>query len=164
MQSIIMQKNDRYFMAAGRPPKHDWYSIFKDMDEWSKTDACISINAFVAQHKSDVTPRMLIEKAALYDDDNKYFSCTYELVKSRIGARRESNLSLGTLHAKAYDLNAKAYDYVMKHEHREEKTFEYELAKLQEQEKVSPEVMDAFKAFMEQMSTFGSKDSSQQDN
>ena len=147
-------------MVMGRPPKHDWRAIFKDMDEFSKTDECMNLNCFVADHKSGVTPKMIIEKAAVYDTEDKYFSRTYDLVKSRIGKRREAKLSSGSLHAKAYDLNAKAYDYVLKHDSREEKTFEYELAKLQEQEKVSPEVMESFKAFMQQMSTFGSKDSS----
>jgi len=142
-------------MVAGRPREHDREKIIQDMIEWAKLPTSLNVNQFVAEYKIMITPRKLSEYAK---EDDK-FRESYEHVKAHLGARREVAVNTGKLHVKAYDLNATAYDFVLKEDRQETKIFDNELAKLQVQEKLSDETIALFKAYMEQMNSLSIKNS-----
>ena len=124
-------------MVSGRLRMHDREQIAKDMIEWAKLDTSTNLNGFCATREPPMAP----SKVTLWAKEDDFFRQAYEATKAIIGMRRERNLSNGSLHTKAYDLNAKVYDHFLKEEWKETVKYESELNK---------PVEDASKAFMEQ--------------
>ena len=132
-------------MVMGRPG-HDRVKIAKEMLEWAKLDTSVNLNGFTAV--SGIVPRNIL-RWSKEDDD---FCRTYDEVKSILGERRERYLTSGTLHVKAYDLNAKVYDAYLKDESRDEKVFEASL-KAGEGEEINEEIKTKQDQILSQISS-----------
>lgn len=106
---------------VGRPPEHDREATRLKMLEWVKDESQINLLAF-SEHVM-IAPSVVIRMSK----ESEAFRQTYDLVRSIIGKRREQALATGSLHVKAYDLNAQTYDQYLKAERREDSEFESKL-------------------------------------
>lgn len=97
-------------MAMGRPREHDRNKIAEDMIIWAAKEDSLNLNGFCAEQLID--PSKITNWAK--EDDN--FRQAYNISKSILAHRREKGLINGTLHVKAYDLNANVYDRFLKEE------------------------------------------------
>lgn len=104
--------------VAGRPREHDRDKIADELVEWAQLDSSTNLNGFCA------TRFLAPSKITLWAKECDRFRQAYEIAKTAVGLRREQKLSDGTLHVKAYDLNAAVYDYFLKEERREQAKFE----------------------------------------
>jgi hypothetical protein len=132
-------------MAAGRPREHDREKIALDMIEWAKKDDSLNLNGFCAEQL--IAPSKITEWARANDE----FRLAYETTKAILGRRREQGLINGTLHVKAYDLNACVYDQFLKEDKREQAKYEAEL-KAKEAEKIPEEIEKGFDRLINQFS------------
>ena len=132
-------------MAGGRPREHNREQIALDLIEWAKKDDSLNLNGFCADQL--IAP----SKITLWARENDEFRLAYETAKSFIGRRRESGLINGTLHVKAYDLNAAVYDHFLKEDKREQAKYEADL-KLKEAEKIPEQIQEGFERLMNQFS------------
>lgn len=142
-----------------RPREYDREKIAKDMVEWSKLDTSLNLNEFCA--KNSVPPSYITDWAkeeSHLPKNERIFSAAYELTKSSLGFRREQKLADGTLHVKAYDLNARTYDHFMRLERRAEIEHEHKL-KTEEVEQVSADVKAQYDVLMKQISSLQSSSS-----
>ena len=105
-------------MAMGRPREYDRDKLADSLVEWAQLDTSINLNGFCAQHLLPPS------KITIWANECENFRKAYEIAKTLVGLRREQKLSDGTLHVKAYDLNAAVYDYFLKEERREQAKFE----------------------------------------
>lgn len=123
---------------VGRPREHDRDAIAEKLIAWSKLENSLNLNAFCSQN--EIPPSNL----GIWARECKKFQRAYEIAKSFIAMRREQKLSNGELHVKAYDLNAATYDYFLKEEKREEKAYEAELKKAEENnsKQITVNIMD----------------------
>lgn len=128
----------------GRPREHDRDKIAQDLVDWAKLPDSINLNKFCAI--KEISPC----KLTIWADKDESFRKAFELAKAYLGARREELLSKGVLHVKAYDLNAKTYDYFLKQEHRQQLEYESSLKK-EEIAKFSKEELERSDALMEQL-------------
>jgi hypothetical protein len=103
-------------MVMGRPQEFDRNKVAQELIEWAKKPDSINLCKFCALHDPIISPSYLSIWAK--EDDN--FSKAYDAAKLFLGFRREEWLSQETLHVKAYDLNAKTYDYFLKEEHQQQ--------------------------------------------
>jgi len=124
----------------GRPREHDLDEWAEKLIEWSKKEDSSNLNGFCADN---MLPPTYITRWARED---KHFCSAYEYAKAQLGARRERKLAEGTLHVKAYDLNAKVYDEFLKQEHRQE--MEYEASLKNNQDTYTPEQAKLLTNFM----------------
>jgi len=89
-------------MTSGRLPTHDREALARQLLEWVVEEDSINLNAFCITRNPPIAP----SKITLFAKENESFREAYEIAKSTIAIRRERGLSDGTLHVKAYDLNA----------------------------------------------------------
>ena len=120
----------------GKPRIHDREAIFNKLSEWIKKEDSLNLCGFCAEIKIS---SKRISEWALEDED---LAETLQQAKDILASRREKKLSDGTLHAKAYDLNASTYDYFLKKEKRDQARFE---ASLREKEEVKIPLSDILK-------------------
>ena len=109
-------------MAGGRPPI-DIEKVQLDMLAWSLLPTSTNLCGFSGQF--EIPPSVITR----YARTNEEFSATYEIVKARLAQRREEGLVKGTVHQKAYDLNAKTYDGYLKAESRDDIDYDTEKKK-----------------------------------
>jgi hypothetical protein len=107
----------------GRPRIHDRDKIAEELIEWANKPESINLNKFCAV--AAISPRYLSQWA----DECPHFREAYEYAKTFIGARREEMLNVDLLHVKAYDLNAKTYDYFLDEKYQKNAQFESSLRK-----------------------------------
>lgn len=131
-------------MTAGRPREHNREKIAEDLIEWAKLDGSINFNKFCCTREPPIAPSKLTHWAAECEE----FRQALETARAFIGARREEMLTQGTLHVKAYDLNANTYDYFLKMERREQAKFESDLKK-EEEKKIPEEYNSRFDQFID---------------
>jgi hypothetical protein len=139
----------------GRPPHHNQEAIAKDLVEWSKLDTSTNLNGFCGSR--GLAPSYITRWAR----ENPQFCLAYEEAKANIGQRREERLSAGTLHVKAYDLNANVYDHFRKDEMQQQQRFEMGLDKEKTEHKakvdsevgetVTKNIVDMFDSTMKQI-------------
>jgi hypothetical protein len=151
----MKDKNEKKVM--GRPREHNREQIAIDIVEWAKKDDSINLCKFCAYYETPIPPSKLTNWAK--EDDN--FRQAYETAKLFLGARREELLNAELLHVKAYDLNARTYDYFLKEEEDIKKEAELsrqvrlkELEsklKSQENKDVSEQTQNSFNALMRQL-------------
>lgn len=151
-------QNDR-----GRPREHDRDQIARDLIEWAKLSTSINLNGFCCSREPPLNPRRLADWAKECDN----FRGAYEVAKAFLGNRREELLNSELLHVKAYDLNARTYDYFLKEE--EELKKEAELARqirlkeieaklrAQEAKDVTEQTQNSFNALMSQLDALQSE-------
>src|SRR5277367_4267778 len=132
--------------VGGRPRTWDREKIADELVAWAMLDDSINLNAFCA------IKLMPPSKISEFANEDKRFHEAYEIAKSYIAIHRENRLTDGTLHVKAYDLNARVYDYFLKQDHKEMLRLQAEL-KNQEQKPVSDDVNLALDAIMSQLSS-----------
>src|SRR5690349_20543326 len=96
--------------VIGRPQEYDREVIARELIEWAQKDDSINLNKFCALHNPIFPPSYL----SVWAKESKEFSQAYEAAKSFLGFRREERLNSEELHVKAYDLNAKTYDYFLR--------------------------------------------------
>ena len=108
---------------GGRPREHDRDQIALDLIEWAKKDDSVNLCKFCAYN--GLAPSYLTIWASQCDAFRK----AYELAKTFIGFRREELLNSELLHVKAYDLNAKTYDYFLNEQAQRTASFESSLRK-----------------------------------
>lgn len=137
-------------MPAGRPRTHDRLAIVQQMIEWAEKEDSINLCGFCANIK---LPPSLVLRWSKEDDE---FGLSYEIVKARLGERREKMLSNDQLHVKAYDLNAKTYDPFLKEESRSHAEFESSL-KAKEQTLVNEADIIRHEALLNQISSLRSE-------
>ena len=106
----------------GRPREHDRDAIGQALVDWSQKPDSINLCKFCALE--GLPPSYLTKWANECD----YFSKAYEYAKTNIGARREEMLNMELLHVKAYDLNAKTYDYFLDEKFQKNAQFEASLS------------------------------------
>lgn len=127
-------------MVAGRPREHDREQIAEDLIVWAQKEDSYNLNGFCGEQL--ISPSKITDWAR----ECKEFRGAYEKAKAILGARRERGLVNGTLHVKAYDLNASVYDHFLKTDKREQLEYEKSLEE-KEQEKVDPETINNMKEF-----------------
>jgi len=115
-------------MAGGRPPEYDRSKIANDLIEWAKKPDSINLCKFCATYEVMLPPSYI----SVWAKESTEFSQAYEFAKTCIGARREELLNSEQLHVKAYDLNAKTYDYFLNEQAQKSAEFEANLKKLLE--------------------------------
>jgi len=98
---------------TGRPREHDRDEIAKKMIEWAKKENSLNLCGFCGEVEID--PCKITQWAAECENFRK----AYRYAKTLLGERRERRLSEGTLHQKAYGLNAHVYDQFLKDEARD---------------------------------------------
>lgn len=141
----ISSKSDS---AAGRPRVHDRLQIAADLVEWAQQDTSINLCAFCADHKPPLPP----SKITQWSKECELFRQAYEITVACLGARRERRLAEGTLHVKAYDLNASTYDYFLRLERRNIAEFEHSL-KVQLEAQVGEGIAEAYSKTMRQLTS-----------
>jgi hypothetical protein len=117
-------------MPAGRPREHDREQIAKDLIEWAKKPDSINLCKFCAYYEPIIPP----SKMSAWALESTEFRQSYDAAKMFLGFRREEWLNKEQLHVKAYDLNAKTYDYFLKEEAQHNAIF---AASLNKEEKPS---------------------------
>lgn len=110
-------------ICRGRPQLYDRVDIFNQLEKWLKKDDSINLLGFCVF--IGISSKRLSEWAL----DDKDLSERLQKAKDVLGEKREKKLSDGTLHGKAYDLNASTYDYFLKQAKRDQMKFESELKK-----------------------------------
>jgi hypothetical protein len=93
-------------MVMGRPREHDRKQIAQDLIEWAKQPDSINFNKFAAYYE----PIFPVSKLRAWASECDDFRSAYECAKNFLAFRREEWLNKGTLHVKAFDLNATVYD------------------------------------------------------
>lgn len=146
-------KSKTLFNTMGRPREHDREKIAQDLIEWAKLETSINLNKFCCTREPPLAPSKITEFARECDN----FRLAYEEAKGFIGARREEMLTKGTLHVKAYDLNANTYDYFLKQERRDQAKFEADLNK-ESAKHISQEDMSRFEGFIQAFKSIQSSD------
>lgn len=109
---------------AGRPREHDRDQIADDLVEWAKLPDSINLNGFCCSREPPLNPRRLAD----WSKECTRFRGAYETAKAFLGNRREIMLNMETLHVKAYDLNAKTYDFFLNEQAQKNSEFEAALA------------------------------------
>ena len=137
---------------GGRPRTRDRIKIAADLVEWAKKDKNINLNGFCCEYEPPFSPQSLYEMAEEKNEEGWLISEAMRIAKSYLAIRREQKLNDGTLHAKAYDKNATAYDYVMKKDIQEQMEFESSLRQ-REMKSVSQEDVNRFESVMGQLSS-----------
>lgn len=132
----------------GRPREYNREKIAVDIIEWAKKEDSININKFCAYYDPPFPARKLCDWAREDED----FRASYETAKTFMAFRREEWLNNETLHVKAYDLTAAAYDYILKEEKKDQAKFESSL-KAQEVQQASEEHKALNKAVLDQLSS-----------
>ncbi len=94
----------------GRPKEYDRDKIADDLVDWAKRPDSINLCKFCATYEVMLPPSYI----TVWAKESTYFSQAYEFAKTCIGARREEMLNAELMHVKAYDLNAKTYDYFLR--------------------------------------------------
>lgn len=120
-------------MVMGRPKEWDKKKVADELIEWAKQPDSINLCKFCALHDPIIPPSYF----GVWAKEDEYFSTAYEAAKSFLGFRREEWLNGEALHVKAYDLNAKTYDFFLKEEARKQAEFESSLRKQEEGAKQS---------------------------
>ena len=100
----------------GRPVERDREVLALELIEWAKLDDSINLNGFCVTRVPPLAP----QKVTLFAEENENFREAYNFAKSAIAERRELRLNTGTLHVKAYDLNASVYDHFIRGERTRE--------------------------------------------
>lgn len=113
---------------GGRPREWDRLELAEKMLEWSLLPDSTNLLGF-----SDIYC-IPPQKVSCLARDDEGFRLAFQLVKARVGMRRERALSKGQLHLRAYDLNAAVYDYHLKEERRDEMAYQASLKKLEEED------------------------------
>lgn len=146
---------------GGRPREHDRDAIMEELVEWAKLPNSLNLNGFCCSREPPISP----SKITNWAKECPRFRQAYEEAKAFIAQKREQNLALGTLHVKAYDLNASVYDHFLKDERRTQLEFEAEIkkqlieweAKLKsENGTVDPNTVEQFMSLMGQLSSLQS--------
>jgi hypothetical protein len=122
----------------GRPEKYDRKQIALDLIAWAKQDDSINLCKFCCLHDPIIPPPYLSEWAK----EDKDFSEAYRVAKSFLGFRREEKLNRDEMHVKAYDLNAKTYDFFLNEQAQATSAFESSLKQKEAEsskEKITPE-------------------------
>ena len=112
-------------MGAGRPKEFDRDKIAKDLIAWAKLPDSINLCKFCVTYEVFIPPKYI----AVWAKESDTFSAAYEFAKMCLGARREEMLNSDQLHVKAYDLNAKTYDYFLNEQVQSTAKFESSLRK-----------------------------------
>jgi len=136
-----------------RPREHDREKIAEDLIDWAKKEDSINLNKFCCTREPPIAP----SKISIWASECDKFRKAYEQSKAYIGARREEMLTKGTLHVKAYDLNANTYDYFLKQERREQAKFDSDLSK-EVAKQISKEDMSRFEQFIQSFQALQSSD------
>lgn len=144
--------SDKPKHPGGRPREHDRDAIALDLIEWSKLDTSTNLNGFCASR--GLAPSKITDWAR----ECEKFRGAYEEAKAALGQRRETMLALGTLHTKAYDLNAAVYDHFLKDERRSEMAYESDLRK-GEEKKADEKHAERLDGFMKALSNSQNQDS-----
>lgn len=97
---------------GGRPIEYDRAEWAQKLLNWASLETSTNLNGFCCLN--DIEPSRIIHWAK----ESDVFKQAYEKAKSYLATRREERLSAGTLHVKAYDLNASVYDQFRKDEQR----------------------------------------------
>ena len=95
-----------------RPREYDRKEVADNLLKWAQKEDSINLCGFCAEY---LVPAGTMLR---WKDEDDWFRETYEMVRCMIGSRRESLLTNGKLHVKAFDLNAKTYDPFLRDEHR----------------------------------------------
>jgi len=98
---------------GGRPREWDRDKLAEMIIEWVQLDDSTNLNGFTAY--SGVIPTNISKYAKEHDG----FRQAYEYAKGIIADRREKKLAKGEVHVKAYDLNARVYDFYTDEKHKE---------------------------------------------
>src|ERR1700742_1430871 len=109
---------------VGTPRKHDRMKIAHALIEWAKQDDAINLNKFAALH---CDPPMPVSNLSRWAAEDPEFRQSYETAKSFLAFRREEWVSSDMLHVKAYDLNASAYDLIVRENRRSEAKYDSDL-------------------------------------
>lgn len=107
----------------GRPREHDRDEIAEKMVIWAKKESSLNLCGFCAEVEIDPC------KITQWATDCENFRKAYRHAKALLGERRERRLSEGTLHQKAYGLNAHVYDQFLKDEARDLIKYEADVRK-----------------------------------
>lgn len=143
-------------MVSGRLREHNREKIAADMIEWAKKDDSLNLNGFCAEK---LLPPSKISQWAKEDD---FFRQAYEITKALLAKRREEALETGTLHVKAYDLNARVYDAFLREESESEKDrdlerkikqLEFEIKLKNDNGSASPEMIANLSNLMNQLAS-----------
>jgi hypothetical protein len=137
---------------GGRPRTRDRVKIAADLVEWAKKDENINLNGFCCEYEPPFSPQVLYEWAEEKDAEGWLITESMRIAKAFLAKRREIKLNDGTLHSKAYDKNATAYDYIMKKDLQEQMEFESTL-KQREMKSVSQADVERFESVMGQLSS-----------
>ncbi len=108
---------------GGRLRKHDRDDIACKLIEWAKLSTSINLCKFCFEN--EIVPQKLSE----WSKENDMFREALQFARVCLGFRREEKLNSGEIHTVGYNLNASTYDYFLKEEKREEKSYEAELKK-----------------------------------
>lgn len=119
---------------GGRPREHDRDAIAQELIEWAKLPDSLNMCGFCCTREPPLAPSKITD----WSRECPKFRVAYDIAKSFIGTRRETKLSKGELHVKAYDLNAATYDFFLKEERRAQLEFENSL-KIEEQKAYTEE-------------------------
>lgn len=139
----------------GRPREHDRDQIAEDMIIWAAKEDSLNLNGFCGEKL--IAPSKITDWARADD----HFRVAYETTKAILGQRRERGLINGTLHVKAYDLNAAVYDRFLKEERTSQSREDNELKmrlldymasiKAKEGDNVPDDIKKAYNDLMDQI-------------
>lgn len=110
----------------GRPQEYNREEIAQKLLEWSRKEDSLNLCAFCGE--IEFNPQMLYKWAT----EKTEFSNTYNIVKAKLGARRELKKNEATIHLASYNMNAPTYDYFLKQEKRDQAQFEASLKEKEE--------------------------------
>jgi len=140
---------------GGRPREHDRDKIAEDMIIWAAKEDSLNLNGFCAEQL--IAPSQITQWAS----QEEGFRKAYEITKAILGQRRERGLINGTVHVKAYDLNAAVYDRFLKEERTSQAREDNELKmrlldymasiKAKEGDNVPEDIKKAYNDLMEQI-------------
>lgn len=94
---------------GGRPIERDRKEIAKQLLAWAKKEDSINLCGFCISLDPPLSP----EKLSIYRDEDVEFRQSFFIAKAMLGERRERLLNKNKIHLKAYDLNARTYDYFL---------------------------------------------------
>lgn len=109
----------------GRPRVHDRDDIARQLIEWAKKPDSINLSAFCVSLETPIAPSIVVSWT--YSDPE--FKKSYDIAKCYIAARREVLLNSELLNQKTFEMNAKHYDYFLRHDCRDQQKFEAALGK-----------------------------------
>lgn len=132
---------------GGRPREYDRKEVAQQLLEWVAKEDSTNINGFVGDY---LIPYSRIWQFAQEDPE---FREILDIVKSKIGVRREAWVNAKLLHPTAYGLNARVYDKAMHQYYREDAKYLSDLRKEEGQAvpKESEEKLDAMMRQVNQM-------------